>query len=288
MSEEKKKARFSIEFEVSLCLTLEEEISVDLPDASKIILHATSSSTNTGEIILKLDKPDFLQAHTKGREKIRDFLRALLIATNSIYMKELKFKKPRLLNEIDFSGEVKTGFVDFSVNCVIARRLESEKLFQTSNILSKVRDMQEIEQDILYTTLFLYEKGCQSEKVEQFIFWWISFESLVRLHGKRKDFLKIYLKPASQSVFNKRKKVIEALSNMNLIDRQGNNRSEKLREKLHKSKSHYTAILIKAVYCIAEIRNKLLHEGEMDVDLIYSCALLLADIICESIKEYLV
>jgi len=277
-----------MEFEVSLCLTLEEESSVDLPDASKIILHATSSATNTGEIVLNLDKPDFLQAYTKGQEKIRDFLRALLIATNSIYMKELKFKKPRLLNEIDFSGEVKTGFAEFSLNCVITGRLESEKLIQTSNILSKVRDMQETEQDILYTTLFLYAKGCQSEKVEQFIFWWISFESLVRPHGKRKDFLKIYLKPASQSVFNKRKKVIEDLSNMNLIDRKGNNRSEKLREELHRSLSDYTEILIKAEWCIAEIRNRLLHEGEMDEDFIHSCALLLADIICETIREYLV
>jgi hypothetical protein len=208
-------------------------------------------------------------------------------------MDKLKFTEPRLLNEIDFSGEVKTSFKEVKASTIIVRRLECENPIQASGLLSKVHDMQEKEQDILYTTLFLYEKGCQSEKVEQFIFWWISFESLVRLHGTRKDFLNKYLKPASQSLFNKHKQFIDDLSNANLIDRNCKNRSEKLREKLQKEESHrslsdYTAILIKAEWCIAEIRNKLFHEGKMDLGLIRRSSMLLADIICETIKEYLV
>lgn len=100
------------------------------------------------------------------------------------------------------------------------------------------------------------------------------------------DFLKNYLTSASQSVFQNHQKIIEDLSNAQLISIHGVNRSKKLKDKLQKNASTPVLILIKAVKCIYQVRNDPIHNGEIHSDLLKGSSSLLADIIRKVTRAY--
>ena len=66
-----------------------------------------------------------------------------------------------------------------------------------------------------------------------------------------------------------------------MINLNGVNRSEKIRELLVRARDYPKAILIKAIFCIREVRHILFHKGEV-LELIKGSSSLLRDIIRES------
>ena len=170
--------------------------------------------------------------------------------------------------------------------------MRHEELVHAAELLSRIHGLPEREQKLLLRALTWYERGCQSKAEDQFVVWWISFDSLLGLLSKKDtspnlipEFLETYLRPASPDVFTKNQKTIEDLSSAQLTSFGGVERSKKLKDELQKRTSTPSSILIKATLCIYEVRNNLFHAG-VSSNLLQVSASLLADIIRETIRTY--
>ena len=210
-----KKAKYQMEFDVKHYSKLKQDLSANLPDGSKVILRAPGG---IGEIIFEIDQLNDLMARSKGEKEIKNLFRALLVVKNLQY-EELIIKKLLLLNSEDFPGGVRTGTDTKQASTHIVSHLEQEELNQAVELLSKIRKLSKREQDHLLKALSWFERGNQSKEEDQFIFWWISFESLLGLLNKKntagkliKEFLDLYLRFASQSMFQEHQKTIVDLS----------------------------------------------------------------------------
>jgi len=69
--------------------------------------------------------------------------------------------------------------------------------------------------------------------------------------------------PVANEILEKHKETVNELSRANLISWREARRNEKLRELLARARSDPKTILIKAAFCILEVRNKVFHKGKV-------------------------
>ena len=285
-------ARYRIDFECQLFLKLNHTISAELPGGSKVFLHATENGTSKGEIEYELAAPNDKLASHEGRTQVRTFIKTLLVATDSIECRDLYINEPPTwLNPDDFASAQITRSVEYTVDTIFVKEFEQELLDRATGLLVKIMERPKTEQELLLRALSWYQRGCQSNAEDQFIFWWIAFDSLLGLLGKKQatpnlipEFVETYLRPASQTILTKHHNILDELSNANLRNFRGTvDRSEQLKQELQRSSHTPKVVLRKALLCVYEFRNGLFHGG-VSSDLIEECALFLATIIREAIR----
>jgi hypothetical protein len=137
-----------------------------------------------------------------------------------------------------------------------------------------------------------FRKASELDGEDQFIHRWISFEALLGLLNMTNStpalsnmFIHRFLNTkTAQTIFNRNQKVITDLSEAGLLGYRGANYSENLALSLNKN--HPKEIISKANLCIYEVRNKLLHKGEV-LNFIADSSSLLNDIIKGCLKDYI-
>lgn len=288
-----KKAKFKLDFKAKSYLDIEREMEVTLADGSLITFYK-SKVLNHGMIVFERDKPDGYAAKNKCQQKVERFFNCILIMGDTLEnLEPIKFsKKAELLNPKDFEGVSKKVAHDFTVNAILVARLEQQTLDATATLLAGINKLPQEKRNMVFRSLRWFRKASENDGEDRFIFRWISFEALLGLLNKRKatrnlipEFIDKFIKTVTaQIILDKHHKVVEGLSNANLVSL-GNVPYSKQLQELLKEGSDPRVIITKAVLCIAEVRNNLFHKGEI-LELMKDSSSLLRDIIRGCLKSY--
>jgi hypothetical protein len=286
------RAKFKLCFEVEAYFNITEEMEVILPNCTKIIL-PKSKVKNFGTLFYEIDKPDTRIAMVEGKDKVENFFTCLLY-TRDRYgsLKPITFpKKPELINEEEFAGQGITDYLDLPASFVIVNGLKQEELNDTSELLGKIFKCSSAEIDTITRSMRWFRKASELDGEDQFLHRWISFEALLGLLNMTNStpalsniFINYYLNiKTAQKIFNSNQKVITDLSKAGLFGYRGAKYSEDLALSLKNNDP--IEILSKANLCVYEVRNKLLHKGEV-LNFIADSSSLLNDIIKGCLKDY--
>jgi hypothetical protein len=235
----------------------------------------------------------------EGKDKVENFFTCLLY-TRDRYgsLKPITFpKKPELINEEEFAGQGITDYLDLPVSAVIVSGLKQEELNDASKLLGKIFKRSSAEINTINRSMRWFRKASELDGEDQFIHRWISFEALLGLLNETLAQNKTYTTQAlsnifinrylniktAQKIINRNQKVITDLSKASLKGYHGTKFSEDLALSL--KKNNPKEILSKANLCVYEVRNKLLHKGEV-LDFIADSSSLLNDIIKGCLKDY--
>jgi hypothetical protein len=283
------KPKYKLDFEVDPCFDIKEDITINMFDGSKIVLYR-SKTTNKGSIFFEVDTLNQKKAEDYGKLRVNYFLNCMLVALNIDSLVPPRFpKKLELLNLEEFKGKPITMHKDFKINGIIGAPLGEKQLMETSVFMNQMNDLDAEKQAIIHKCLFWLRKGAETRDDERFIYRWISLEALLAILQKSltekmlSALLNNYLKnERAKDIVEKNKQTIIDLSEANLVGWKGAKYSEGLKEIL-KQQSCFKAIMVKAVLCIYEVRNKLFHRGEI-MFLLAGCNSLLRDLIKEILK----
>ena len=288
-----KKAKFKLDFKAETYFDIDREMNITLPDGSQIVFHK-SEGVNHGTLFFEIDQPNEIIARNEGQRKVEQFFNCMLITRDSLEnLKRINFpRKPELLNPEDFEGVPKTGYASMNINVVLVAGLDQQTLEAVTNLLTKINKLPQEKQNIVSRSLRWFRKASEVDGEDRFIFRWISFEALLGLLKKRRatqnlipEFVDRSLETeTARRIFQKHQRTVEDLSNANLVSWGGVPYSEQLRVLLKKG-SDPRAILPKVTLCIFEVRNNLLHKGEV-LELMKGSSSLLRDIIRECLKFY--
>jgi len=263
-------------------------------DHSKIVLYR-SKTTNKGAIFFEKDTLDQTEAKKEARSKVDHFLNYLLVTLNVENMMPLRFPEPpELLNSEEFKGMPRTVSVGIDVHLAAPVPFEKSQAEAVNTLMKKTTQLDSENQTAINKCLFWMRRGAETRKEERFIYRWISFEALFKIlqeeYSSTQKMLSVllntYLKnETAKSIYAKNKKMVNELAEADLVGFFGAKQSEKLKRMLQEQ-ADFKAIMIRAMLCVFEVRNRLFHRGE-EMSLIPACNSLLRYVINETLIAFL-
>ena len=277
---------YRLDFEIGGFYIIEEDIEVEMFDRSKIVLYE-SKTINNGAIFFEMDTLNLAEAREEGKARVNHFLDWFLVTSNLDNMLPVRFAElPKLLNSDKFKDKRKTISKTLTVDTLLVAPFPRKLPESTNTLMKKMIKLDNVNKTAIDKCLSWLRRGAETEKDERFLYRWISLEALLIIlqqeYSSTQKMLSVLLNTylnneTARDIYEKNKNTFNELASANLVGWNGAKRSEKLKRMLERQ-DDFKAILIKAILCVFEVRNRLFHRGE-ELSLIPLCNSLLKDLI---------
>jgi hypothetical protein len=235
---------------------------------TEIILHP-AKTTNKGSLFFEGSSLKELEAEKQGKEIVNKFIDCLIISQNRDRMVPVTFSKIELLNIEEVKGLTRTLHMELSSSCIVTAPLSEEGAKDAKRLFLRLDRQKSENQQILNRALEWFRKAAEAEGEDCFVYRWIAVESLCALlkvpsstprmlNSLVNEYIPIAI---AKEIADRNKEIIKQLYEANLEGWQGQKTSQDLEESI-KLNENAKVQLCRALLCVYEVRNNLIHKGQ--------------------------
>ena len=260
--------KYKLDFEMFTCYTINHEYGIILAKSSKIILYP-GKTTNKGSLFFESTTLNELEAEKQGQSTINKFINCLIISQNRDKMVPVIFGKIELLNTEAVKRLTRTLHKELTASCTVTAVLPEEGAKEAKRLFLRLGRQTSDHQQILDRAIEWFRKAAEAQDEDCFVYRWIAVESLCALVKDSSSTPRMlnslvneYLPIATaEGITELNKETIRQLSEANLEGWHGEKTSQNLEESI-KSGESAKVQLCRALLCVYEVRNNLIHKGQ--------------------------